>query len=1132
MKRQNLWQKLLIGHALIIVPLLFFLLLQTPAVFAATWMVNTTSDSSDGSCTDGTCSLRDAILVAAPNDSIGLPAGTYTLSPGLGALTVGKSLEIMGQGGTAVDTVIDGGNSTRLFNISSGTTTFNNLTLQNGQPGSGHGGGINATGAGSVVLDNAILRNNVSPGNGGGIMLAGGSLTIQNNSQISGNSAANNGGGVYSNNGPVTLADSLVQQNTAFSGGGLVLNQPNATLIMDNSQILNNSGTAPGPNSFPGGGILVTNGSATINSGTISGNSAFRGAGILISNGTATINGGIITDNESDYGGAVYVRQSNALLTINDGSITANRSVATIFGGGAFYVFQGSVVQNGGEITDNTAVNFGGAMEVRFGSFTMNGGTISGNSAGNWGGAIYNDGGTVTINSGTLTNNSSPSNGGAIATGGSSVNTLTNATLSGNSAVDGGALYNTGNATLNNVTVYGNGGGGVSQQGGTMNLSNSIVAGNGNDCSGTINSLGYNLVQNSAGCTLSGTTTGNIGGDPQLAPLASNGGSSQTHAIAFGSPALDAANNATCAATDQRGITRPQDGDGNSSATCDMGAFELEAFTGPTPTATNTAVPTATSTQTPLPTATNTVAPTNTPTIGPSPTATNTAVPTNTATATSTVASTATATQSPTPEPSTSYTFTAEADTTLLSNRPTSNFGLSSQLSTDASPEMWSLLRFNVAGLPGSVTSATLRVFTSNDSTPGLIASSVADNSWGETAVTYSTAPIIGSQLNSSGSISAGTWVEIDVTSHISGDGLFSLALTSTDASRISLNSRETANPPELMVNVALGPTPTPTNTVPPTATATATNTPTATATASPSPTPLPTNTPTVGPSPTPTATATASPTASPTPLPTNTATPSPTAVPGSNDTIYLSLSSNATVGGISVADEDVLAYSITSGLWSLIIDGSDLGFSINDIDALHRLSDGSFLISLERTQSIGSLGTVDDSELIQFIPTSLGDTTSGTLLRYMDGTDVGLASGGEDVDSGGLTPDGRPLVSTLGGFFAGVSGDSSDLIVLDGATLGDPTSGTWALYFDGSDVELTDSTENIVGSWIDSSNGDIYLTTSGAFSVTGASGDASDIFVCTPSSLGDTTSCTYSLFWSGGNFGLSGLNIDALSIE
>jgi hypothetical protein len=237
-------------------------------------------------------------------------------------------------------------------------------------------------------------------------------------------------------------------------------------------------------------------------------------------------------------------------------------------------------------------------------------------------------------------------------------------------------------------------------------------------------------------------------------------------------------------------------------------------------------------------------------------------------------------------------------------------------------------------------------------------------------------------------------------------------------------------------------------------------------------------------------------------------------------------------VGGIDAADEDVLAFDLNSNTWSLLIDGSDLGLGINNIDALHRLGNGSFLLSLERAQSIGSLGMVDDSELIQFIPASLGDTTSGTLLRYLDGTDVGLSAGGEDVDSGGLTPDGRPVVSTLGGYFAGVSGDSSDLIVLDGATLGDPTSGTWALYFDGSDVELTDSTENLNASWIDGSSGDLYLVTSGAFSVTGASGSASDIFVCTPLSLGETTGCSYTLFWGGSSFGLTGLGIDALTIE
>jgi hypothetical protein len=258
---------------------------------------------------------------------------------------------------------------------------------------------------------------------------------------------------------------------------------------------------------------------------------------------------------------------------------------------------------------------------------------------------------------------------------------------------------------------------------------------------------------------------------------------------------------------------------------------------------------------------------------------------------------------------------------------------------------------------------------------------------------------------------------------------------------------------------------------------------------------------------------------------------PTNTPEPGSGELIYLSLAGNGSVGGVSYADEDVLAFDTNSSSWSMVIDGSDVGLTINDIDALHRLADGSFLLSLERAQSIGTLGTVDDSEMIRFVPTSLGETTAGTFEKYFDGTDVGLAAGGEDVDGFGFTPDGRPVASTLGGFFVGVSGEGKDLIVLNDPVLGDPTSGTWATYFDGSDVELTDTTEDVDALWLDA-NGDIYLSTSGSFTVTGANGDGASIFVCTPVTLGDDTSCTYTLFWDGTANGLSGADIDGLSIE
>jgi len=63
--------------------------------------------------------------------------------------------------------------------------------------------------------------------------------------------------------------------------------------------------------------------------------------------------------------------------------------------------------------------------------------------------------------------------------------------------------------------------------------------------------------------------------DLQLGPLQDNGGPTQTHALLPGSPAIDAVVGACAVTQDQRGVSRPQDGDANGSAICDSGAFEL-----------------------------------------------------------------------------------------------------------------------------------------------------------------------------------------------------------------------------------------------------------------------------------------------------------------------------------------------------------------------------------------------------------------------------------------------------------------------------------------------------------------------------------------------------------------------------
>jgi hypothetical protein len=104
------------------------------------------------------------------------------------------------------------------------------------------------------------------------------------------------------------------------------------------------------------------------------------------------------------------------------------------------------------------------------------------------------------------------------------------------------------------------------------------VAGSGPDCSGTINSGDYNLIQSTSGATITGTTTHNLTGqNPLLEALADNGGLSVTMAPLAGSPVLDKGKN-NGPGTDQRGAPRPFDfasianaagGDGS-----DIGAFE------------------------------------------------------------------------------------------------------------------------------------------------------------------------------------------------------------------------------------------------------------------------------------------------------------------------------------------------------------------------------------------------------------------------------------------------------------------------------------------------------------------------------------------------------------------------------
>ena len=328
-------------------------------------------------------------------------------------------------------------------------------------------------------------------------------------------------------------------------------------------------------------------------------------------------------------------------------------------------------------------------------------------------------------------------------------------------------------------------------------------------------------------------------------------------------------------------------------------------------------------------------------------------------------------------------------------------------------------------------------------------------------------------------------------------------------------------------------PTDTPTNT--PTATNTPTDTPTATPTATwtPTPTDTPTNTATATntPTDTPTATPTATWTPTPTDTPTNTPTVTPTPAPG--EVLYVSSTTGGTAGGVSFADEDILTFNRSTGVWSMFFDGSDVGVGGVDIDAVSLQADGSILMSFDAAITLGALGTVADADIVRFVPTSLGPNTAGTFAWYFDGSDVGLSDASEDIDVIAFTPDGKLVISTVGAVsVTGVSGADEDLLVFTATQLGETTSGTWAMYFDGSDVGLSNtSSEDVNGAWIEPATGKIYLTTLGAFSVAGVSGDGADVFICTPSSLGPTTACTFAMHWDGSANGFAGEVMDALDI-
>ena len=292
---------------------------------------------------------------------------------------------------------------------------------------------------------------------------------------------------------------------------------------------------------------------------------------------TVTLNGLIIIDGwaTEDEFGSSFAGGINNLGTLNIiGSLISNNgSDLSIYGNGGGIRNAGRLTITKSAISNNSAYYGAGIMNLGE-SLDIFESTISENVAIE-GGGIYNAG-LLNLKDSTVANNSARG-GGIISTG---TTQITNSTFAGNvSSSEGGGILSYGPLTVVNSTFSYNAaaviGGAIYNGNGLLNLTNTILANSlsGGDCyndttvNGMLGVISHNLIEENgvspSHCGLPALTQ-----DPKLGVLSENTGATQTIPLQPGSPAINAGDDASCPATDQRGITRPQ------GSHCDLGAYE------------------------------------------------------------------------------------------------------------------------------------------------------------------------------------------------------------------------------------------------------------------------------------------------------------------------------------------------------------------------------------------------------------------------------------------------------------------------------------------------------------------------------------------------------------------------------
>jgi len=325
--------------------ILTLMLVSLPAqsVHAETiWTVDTLTDGNDTSCTDGDCTLREAIHVAADGDTIQFSiTGTITLgSP----ITLGKNLIITGPGSSELS--ISGGDATRIFEISSGkTVSISDLTFTQGWSNSDGGAIVNL---GTLFVTDSVFSSNTATNHGGAIKNS--SVLEVTNSTFNHNQTGSGsfGGGIYNTSyGDLTVQNCTFFENSAEFGGGI--DNENTTEIL-NSNFYSNTANS-------GGGAIYNSDTLIIFDSTISDNEANTGGGIATISATSVeITGSTLALNEASLGGGLY---SNTTLTnIMNSTFYDNVAVSK---GGAIYNYNQRLSLANCTLSDNSASTSQGA---------------------------------------------------------------------------------------------------------------------------------------------------------------------------------------------------------------------------------------------------------------------------------------------------------------------------------------------------------------------------------------------------------------------------------------------------------------------------------------------------------------------------------------------------------------------------------------------------------------------------------------------------------------------------------------------------------------------------------------------------------------------------------------------------